>query len=259
MCKSLSDAGHSCHYLSMLYEPRTYRKMMKAEDLDYFQVLEFESDLFIGVDHGSMTTKLIEQVNTELRRLRKTIIDYDYDYPGFIKSLTPLELNRQASPIIADMLKAGKTAGVGPMAAVAGAVSKYIGKMLEPYSTEVVVENGGDLLIHTKKARRIALYTGNPHFVDLSLKIKPQKSPLGVCTSSGIMGHSLSFGKADVVTILSEDIPLADAVATALGNRIKQPEDVKKGLAWVKNITGIMGVLIIIEEQLGAWGEIELC
>jgi ApbE superfamily uncharacterized protein (UPF0280 family) len=233
--------------------------MMKAEDLDYFQVLEFESDLFIGVDHGSVTSQLTERVKTELQMLRKTMVDYNNDYPDFIKSLTPLILNPKAAPIVADMLKAGKTAGVGPMAAVAGTVSKHIGKMLEPYSQEMVIENGGDLLILTKKVRRIALHTGNPHFADLGLTIKPRKNPLGVCTSSGVMGHSLSFGKADAVTVISADIPLADAVATALGNRIKKPEDVKKGLAWVRNITGILGALIIIEDQLGAWGEIELC
>lgn len=259
MRKSLSYAGHSCPDLSMLYEPRTYRKVMKAEDLDYFQVLEFESDLFIGIDHGRITPELIARVKAELQILRQIIVDYNHNNPEFIKSLIPLPPNPDAAPIIVDMLKAGKTAGVGPMAAVAGAVSKYIGKMLESYSTERVVENGGDLFIHTKKDRRIALHTGNPQFADLSLKIKPRENPLGVCTSSGIMGHSLSFGRADTVTIISEDIPLADAVATALCNRIKKPEDVKNGLAWVKNITGIMGALIIIEDQLGAWGEIELC
>ncbi|MBU4439886.1 MAG: UPF0280 family protein, partial [Acetobacterium sp.] len=74
-----------------------------------------------------------------------------------------------------------------------------------------------------------------------------------------VMGHSLSFGKADAVTILSENIPLADAVATGLGNRIKKPTDVEKGLAWARNIPEILGVLIIIDDQLGAWGEIELC
>lgn len=233
--------------------------MMKAEDLDYFQVLEFESDLFIGIDHGSITPQLTERVKTELQMLRKTIIDYNNGNPDFIKSLTPLPLNREAAPIVVDMLKAGKIAGVGPMAAVAGAVTKYVGKMLALYAQEMVVENGGDLLILTKKERRIALHTGNSHFADLGLTIKPRENPLGVCTSSGVMGHSLSFGKADAVTVISADIPLADAVATALCNRIKKPQDVKKGLDWVKNITGILGALIIIEDQLGAWGEIELC
>ncbi len=232
---------------------------MKAEDLDYFQILEFESDLFIGVDHGRITPELIEAVQTEVQTLRQTIFDYYYKHPDFIKSLLPLPLNPAAAPIVADMLKAGKTAGVGPMAAVAGAVSKYIGRMLESHTNEIVVENGGDLLIWTKKVRRVALHITNSQFADLGIMIKPREKPLGVCTSSGVMGHSLSFGKADAVTVISEDIPLADAVATALGNRIKKTEDVEKGLDWVRNIKGILGTLIIIDDQLGAWGELELC
>lgn len=259
MRKSLSDAGHSRHYLRMLYEARTYRKQMKAEDLEYFQILEFESDLFIGVEHQAMTADLPKIVMAELKKLRQAIVDYNQTHPRFIESLIPLELDRYAAPIVADMLAAAKIAGVGPMAAVAGGVSKYIGSLLESASAEIIVENGGDLLIKTLKERRIAIHTGNPQFADLGIKIKPREKPLGVCTSSGVMGHSLSFGKADAVTILSENIPLADAVATALGNRIKKPADVEKGLAWVRNIPGILGILIIIEDQLGAWGEIELC
>ncbi|WP_373483350.1 UPF0280 family protein [Acetobacterium sp.] len=243
----------------MLYEPRTYRKVMKAEDLDYFQVLEFESDLFIGVEHQAMSPKLPKIVTAELKKLRQAIVDYNHTHPDFIESLIPLEFDPHVEPIIGDMLEAGKIAGVGPMAAVAGAVSKYIGSLLEASAAEIIVENGGDLLIKTLKERRIAIRTGNPRFADLGLKIKPGAKPLGVCTSSGLMGHSLSFGKADAVTIISQNIPLADAVATALGNRIKKPEDVERGLAWARNIPEILGVLIIIEDQLGAWGEIELC
>lgn len=232
---------------------------MKAEDLEYFQVLEFESDLFIGVEHQAMSTDLPKTVAIELKKLRQAIVDYNQTHPGFIASLIPLELDRLAAPIVADMLEVSKIAGVGPMAAVAGTVSKYIGRLLEVSSSEIIVENGGDLLIKTSKERRIAIHTGNPRFSDLGIKIKPRVKPLGICTSSGVMGHSLSFGNADAVTILSENIPLSDAVATGLGNRIKKPADVEKGLAWVRNIPGVLGVLVIIEDQLGAWGEIELC
>lgn len=243
----------------MAYEERIYRSQMKAEDLEYFQVLEFESDLFIGIARNANQPMIAQLVLKEVQRLRKAIVTYDQQHPNFIESLIPLASDRLAEPIVSDMLEAGIKTGVGPMAAVAGAVSKYVGKIIEPYSGEIIVENGGDLLIKTKKVRRIALHTGNSRFPGLSLKIKPAEKPLGVCTSSGMMGHSLSFGKADAVTILSEDIPLADAVATALGNRIKKPEDVAKGIEWVKNVPGILGALILIEDQLGAWGAIELC
>jgi ApbE superfamily uncharacterized protein (UPF0280 family) len=73
------------------------------------------------------------------------------------------------------------------------------------------------------------------------------------------MGHSLSFGKADSVTVISENPALADAAATALGNRIKDASDIENGLEWVKNVPGVLGALIIVEDKMGAWGRIELC
>ncbi|AFA49553.1 UPF0280 family protein [Acetobacterium woodii] len=243
----------------MSYQARTYRKQIKAEDLEYFQILEFESDLLIGVDQALESQALIKVVEVELKKLRQIMIDYNQIHPVFFKTLTPMTIDLAANPIIRDMQEAGITAGVGPMAAVAGAISKYIGKLLAGYANEIVIENGGDLLVKTKKERRIALHTGNPHFVDLGLKITGREQPLGICTSSGTMGHSLSFGKADAVTILSENIPLADAAATALGNRIKKSSDVQNGLDWIKTIPGILGALIIIDDQLGAWGQIVLC
>lgn len=243
----------------MSYEERTYREQMKADGLEYFQIMELESDLYIGVEPRAINPSFLTMVEKELKKLRKTIVDYDRSHPSFIQSLIPLETDPLAPSLIRDMLTASKIAGVGPMAAVAGTVSKYIGKTIEPYSQEIMVENGGDLLVKTAKERRIAIHTGNSRFSDLGIKIKPGEKALGVCTSSGAMGHSLSFGKADAVTIISENIPLSDAVATAVGNRIKTRNDVEKGLTWAKEIPEILGVLIVIEDQLGAWGEIELC
>jgi len=258
MCEGLSHSRHSCPDIKMNYEERFYRNRMKAEDLEYFQVLEFETDLFLGVDGSAMNSILPQMVCNNVRQLRQSIVRYNENHPDFISGLIPLALDKHAIPIVRDMLEAGKKTEVGPMAAVAGAVSKYVGQILAPFSKEIIVENGGDLLIKTQKIRRVALYTGNPEFTDIGLMIKPRENPLGVCTSSGTMGHSLSFGKADTVTVISEDIPLADAAATALGNRIKTPEDIVRGLDWIKTIPGILGALIIIEDQLGAWGEIEL-
>lgn len=232
---------------------------MKAEDLEYFQVLEFETDLFLGVDRLAMNPILPQVVLKNVRQLRQSIMDYNTTHPDFIRGLIPLAMDKNAAPIVQDMLEAGIKTRIGPMSAVAGAVSKYVGEILSPFSEEIIVENGGDILIKTQKTRRIALCTSGSQFSDLGLMIKPRKKGLGVCTSSGIMGHSLSFGKADTVTVLSEDIPLADAAATALCNRIKTPADVARGLDWIKTISGILGALIIIEDQLGVWGEIELC
>ena len=61
-------------------------------------------------------------------------------YPGFATALTPWHSPIPAPTIIADMIKAGEITGVGPMAAVAGAIAQYVGKGLLAHSDEVIVE-----------------------------------------------------------------------------------------------------------------------
>ncbi|MGZ3604978.1 MAG: UPF0280 family protein, partial [Thermodesulfobacteriota bacterium] len=78
------------------------------------------------------------------------------------------------------------------------------------------------------------------------------------CTSSGTVGPSLSFGKADAVCILSKSAALADAAATAVGNVVKEKKDIELGLEMGKEIAGILGTLIIVEEKMGVWGTIKL-
>lgn len=243
----------------MIYQERIYRQQMKAGDLDYFQVVELETDLCIGIEGQAVSPDLEKIVLAEVIKQRQAIIDYEERYPGFIYSLSPINDNHKSSPIIKDMIKAGLMTGIGPMGAVAGAMVKQVGQLLKVFSDEIIIENGGDIFIQSTKTRRISLYTHNQYFKNLGLKIKPTQGPLGICTSSGIIGHALSFGKADSVTVISENPALADAAATALGNRIVQAKDIDSGLEWIKTIPGIQGALVMIEDQLGAWGKIELC
>ncbi|MCA1989441.1 MAG: hypothetical protein LDL07_09915, partial [Desulfarculus sp.] len=82
--------------------------------------------------------------------------------------------------------------------------------------------------------------------------------PLAVCTSSGTVGHSLSLGRADAATILAKDAALADAAATALGNRVRTAADLATALDWAQGVPGVLGALVIKGSQLAAWGEVEL-
>ena len=88
---------------------------------------------------------------------------------------------------------------------------------IDRLTENLIIENGGDLYIKTKNLRVVSIYAGENKFKDhLKIKISAEDSPIGICTSSGKLGHSLSFGKADAVTILSKDAFLADAVATSV-------------------------------------------
>jgi ApbE superfamily uncharacterized protein (UPF0280 family) len=171
-----------------------------------------------------------------------------------------LPIDDGSPQIIKMMLEAAQKAGVGPMASVAGAIAECVGTELLAFSPEVIVENGGDVYLKISKKRLIGVYAGNsPLSGKIGLEINGRDTPLGVCTSSGTVGHSLSYGKADAVIALSRSATLADAAATAIGNLIKEPADIPEGIEVAQNITGLKGVIIIIGSNMGLWGEVTIC
>jgi hypothetical protein len=157
------------------------------------------------------------------------------------------------------MIRTSRLANVGPMAAVAGAMAEWVSKDLLELSREVIVENGGDIYLATSKERTIGIYAAeSPFSLKIGVVIRPEETPLGICTSSGTVGHSLSFGKADAVCIVSKSAALADAAATAVGNIIQEKKDIELGLERGKEIEGVLGTLIIVGDKMGVWGDIKL-
>ena len=159
------------------------------------------------------------------------------------------------------MQDAGRTAGVGPMAAVAGAIAEFVGRDLLDMDgiSEVVVENGGDIFMHRTSESVISIFSGPSTLSHrIGIRIYENRMPVGICTSSGTVGHSLSQGSADSVTVLSRSVSLADAAATRLGNEIKNKQDIRKALDLAKTIPGLIGVVAILGREFGAWGDIEL-
>jgi ApbE superfamily uncharacterized protein (UPF0280 family) len=158
------------------------------------------------------------------------------------------------------MLKAGITAGVGPMASVAGAIAQAVGEALKPFSDSSIVENGGDCYLDLNEETTVGIFAGpaSPFTGKIAIKLGAGRFPIGICTSSGTIGHSLSFGKTDAVTVISADAALADAAATRLGNMVKTQADISKALELAPAIPSIEAVLILIKDKMGAWGDIEI-
>ena len=158
------------------------------------------------------------------------------------------------------MIEAGQKANVGPMAAVAGAVAEFVGKELLEFSPEVIIENGGDIFMKVNSKKVVGIYAGDsPLTGKIGLEIEPQETPLGICTSSGTVGHSLSFGNADAVVIVAESAILADAAATAVCNMVKKTADINPAIEAGRNISGLKGIVIIMGGDIGVWGSIKLC
>ncbi|HZJ57320.1 MAG TPA: UPF0280 family protein [Clostridia bacterium] len=235
-------------------EERFYRRLHGSNDLVYFNVKVKETDLDIGANW------LLVNESTELvKRCRRDIEDYIKTDPKFLASLDPLSCGVNAPPIIKEMCRAAIKAGVGPMAAVSGAISQYVGRELSGLTREIIVENGGDIYIKSDRDRIIGVYAGeSPLSSKVGIKIRAGDCPMGICTSSGKVGHSLSFGYADAVVILASDTILADAVATAAGNLVKTADNIQDAIDFAKGIEGVTGTVIIMEDKLGAWGDVEL-
>ncbi len=238
----------------MVYEPRIYRDSMNTPGLVSCEIIEEESDLYVCGD-VSLRDVATEALLTQRREIKEFIVTQ----PVFAFAYEPYDVPDSAPRIVQTMAAAGRAAGVGPMAAVAGAIAEYVGRACLKKSRQVIIENGGDIFIATQSPRRMAVFAGgSPLSEKIILLIKPEQTPLGVCTSSGTVGHSKSFGTADAVMAISPDTALADAWATRLGNLVRTPSDVGTAIAAAQNAGGLTGAIIIKDDKLAVWGDIEL-
>jgi len=219
-----------------------------------FNVKLDTTDLYIKAD-----TNLHDKAYEVLHEARVELEDYINKHADFLHSLDPLTPIGDEGEISAAMYKASASAGVGPMAAVAGAIAEKVGRSLLPYTDEVIVENGGDIWLKLVKPAVIGIYVNNNYFrKNIGLRINPEDTPCSICTSTSRLGHSLSFGKADSVTIIAKTGALADAVATAVCNMVQTYDDMERAMEFGISIEDVRGCLIIFNEKLAAQGEIEL-
>lgn len=231
-----------------------YRDLIKASDLYSFQVEIKESNLLVLADK-----RLPKQTEEALIWYREDIEQYIYKSPRFKVTFKPFPLEEKMPPIVRVMAEAAQAAKVGPMAAVAGAIAEFVGKELLNHCHQVIVENGGDIFMKVRKKRKVGIYAGDsPLSGKFALEIEPQDTPLGICCSAGTFGHSQSLGRADAVVILSPSAALADAVATAVGNIVKNDSSIQEGLEFLKKIPFIRGGIMIKGKRMGAWGKIKI-
>lgn len=231
-----------------------YRKLINAKGLLRSAVIEKESDLLILADKA-----LTAPAHEILKKERRDLESYIAKNPKFEKTFKPMIVSPFSPGIVRTMAWAAHRANVGPMAAVAGAIAEAVGKGLLKSSKEVIVENGGDIFVKITRPRRIGVFAGKSPFSEkIAIEISPHDTPLGVCTSAGTVGHSISFGAADAVLVTARSCALADAAATAIGNVVKNEETIEDGLNIAKKIKGLHGVLIIKNDKMGAWGTLKI-
>lgn len=207
-----------------------------------------------------MADRLLERETRErVLQCRGQIEGYIQRYPAFATTLVPWRAEAFAPAIVRDMIGAGNAADVGPMAAVAGAVAEFVGRGLLNFSRQVVVENGGDVFLKTDRPVVAGLFAGNsPLSMQMGIRVADTGDGIALCTSSGTVGHSLSMGVADAVCVVSRSCALADAAATAIGNRIPSPRYIASAIAFGRHIEGVLGIVVVAGREMGAWGQVEL-
>ncbi|MDC7231247.1 MAG: UPF0280 family protein [Sphaerochaetaceae bacterium] len=242
-----------------MYQRRAYRQSMGSARFSSFSLSIGESDVWIGFQGPADKNSLQAETTTLLRRLRRELLDYGD--PDLFTSFVPLQPKGDLSVLLQRMFDAGKRSGTGPFSSVAGAIAERLGRHLKDQFglSEIVVENGGDLYIDVLKPLSVQLFAPtSPLSGKLSIIVDPSYGPMGVCTSSGKIGHSISFGRADAVMVACKDAALADAYATAYCNRVSGKADVKKVCEALTRQEEVLSAVVVFEDTLAVGGHLEV-
>lgn len=238
------------------YRIRLYRDRFNRERWKIFNAGYRESDLCIGVDTLSYTPSMERFAAAALLEIRREMEAYLATDPRYGATLSPYAPAPGAPEILFRMAEAASKAGIGPMGAVAGAVAEHIGKRIttEYGCREVIVENGGDIYADVAEGMDIPVFAGSSPLSEKVGIFIPSGGRMGICTSSGTVGPSLSFGRADAVMTVCEDAALADSYATAFANQIRTKEDIAPVMERIRAVPEILGAICIKEERFGISG-----
>ncbi len=237
-----------------MYEERVYRAVSRPADLVCYEVVYKETDLFCCT-----SVDMKRAIEDRVLFYRNQLEAYIGQRPEFAESLLPIAPDVLAPRIVKEMIEASATVGVGPMACVAGAVAEFVGRDIDGQTDEYILENGGDIYLKTGRERRVMIYAkDSPYSNRIGLNLRARDKAYGVCTSSGTVGPSLSFGKADAVCIVGDSALFCDGLASRVGNLVNKEDDISDALEAGKVFPGITGMVIIMGKALGVWGDLDL-
>lgn len=234
---------------------RIYRDLVQPHSGEVrFQVAMEQTDLLVVAE-----CDLQEDIAAFVRKVRGDLKNWIMFHPEFAESLVPISVSEDAPDIIRDMAQASAVCGVGPMAAVAGAIAQAVGDAFVGRSPNLLVENGGDTYMHSTRERVVALLSEPESGASIGLRLEAGGFPTAICASSGTIGHSLSLGSG-IVAVRARDARFADAAATALCNELRSEDDMDRVLKRAKQFAeyGLEGVFAQYDQKVAAWGDLEL-
>lgn len=236
------------------YTKRSYRKRVRSSGLVTFEVAVQETDLQVSAEK-----RLDKETRDLILDARHQIETYIGAHPEFLTTLKPYPSDPYAPPLVREMIESTRRVGVGPMASVAGAIAQCVGEGLLGMTSQVIVENGGDLFLKVNRPVTIAVFAApSPLSEKVGIVVSPEQMPLGVCSSSGTIGHSYSAGIANAGCVLASSAAFADGAATALCNMIQSQKGLSRIGPWAEKTQGVLGVLVVLGGKVASWGSIEL-
>lgn len=180
------------------------------------------SEIDIDETHIRLTSDLSgHNLKRYVFNIRRDLKDYIFKNNEFSLSLEPLKMPEDDLPsIVFKMYESSILSGVGPMACVAGTISEMsLDYLIENGSKYSIVENGGDIAIVNDEKVLCGIYSNNDVLGNnIAFELKSRRKPLGICSSSSKIGHSISFGDSDCVTVLGKSASLCDGLATRIAN-----------------------------------------
>ncbi|MCD1294555.1 UPF0280 family protein [Methanocella sp. CWC-04] len=192
-----------------------------------------------------------------IRRSRAELEQYILKDPYFKVTFDPYHCDAGAPEVVKRMADASRIAGVGPMAAVAGTIAWIaVEDMVKAGASFALVDNGGDIAVINDEPVLAGIYAGESPIKGLALEIPGRDTILGICTSAGTVGPSISLGNSDAAMVISENVSLADASATALGNRIVDSTSLESAFDFLKGMPEIQGALGIIGDKMATYGRL---
>jgi hypothetical protein len=214
--------------------------------------------------------RYVEIAKEEIRQRRKDLERFVRWHPYFLVTLERYQIDEaevgdgrekdEIPGIVRRMIVTSSKFGIGPMSAVAGTLAEFaVEAMRDAGATYAMVDNGGDIALINDREVLVGVYAGESTFSNrIALRIKPSSTLLGICTSSGTVGHSISFGTADAATVISASASLSDAAATTLCNAVTVTDarSISKAFYSINYVEGIEGALVIYKDVLATWGKV---
>lgn len=237
-------------------ENKYYRAWIGADDTVLFQLSAGQSDLLVGVRRGSWKPELAVGAAAALAAARAGLEAYIARHPAWAASFSPCACEADAPPLVLAMTEVARAAGVGPMAAVAGAVADAVLDALAD-CPDAFVENGGDCALRCTSTFTAGIGAGDSPFSGLGALVLPP-GRWGVATSAGRLGHSTSLGRADALTAVDTSAALADAWATARANLVGGPSDVEEAVSAADVEGGPLAIFAAAGQRMAYKGKIKL-